>query len=350
MLIPLAAAALVDYGSGVWVVASAFYIFPIARAGFLAGLRGALAVTILATLLNATTEWIQRTEAALTVSPEILLANELLSTVVFLAVAYGSASVARRQQLVLEQKEELEAVNRRLENDLNDTRKLQDLLMSPPPPVPGLELGLYLKPARIVGGDAAQLSPENGHLVIIIADVSGKGPPAALAGAVLIGLLDHAPSRTESPARALAEVNARLVERFPDELFVTVFYGLLHCATGELRYASAGHDPQLLLRADGTHEQLMPTAMPLGVIPELDAEEVCVTLETGDLLLGYTDGATDVPLPGGGRLEEAGLAERLLRHRQLPPQQLVEQVAAGLLELAPEPPDDITLVAVRRLP
>src|SRR5262249_24370414 len=126
------------------------------------------------------------------------------------------------------------------------------------------------------------------------------GARAALISAALRGMVDEDAGRPADPVRFLRHLNSRMYQALPDDMFVTMFYGLLDPDTGVLLYASAGHDPPLVLGADSLRD-LPPTGPALGVTPELTGVAARVTLSPGETLLLYTDGLTTAPHPVDGR-------------------------------------------------
>ena len=152
-----------------------------------------------------------------------------------------------------------------------------------------------MEPAREVGGDFFDLVKlEHGALGIAIADVSGKGVPAALFMMSSRTLLKGAAIATPHPAKVLQEVNDLLEEDNDASMFVTVFYAVFHPKDGRLIYSNGGHNPPLLVHADGSSE-LLPTTggVALGVMPGIEYEEQSFQLAPGDLIVFYTDGVTE---------------------------------------------------------
>ncbi|MBW8858029.1 MAG: serine/threonine-protein phosphatase [Bradyrhizobium sp.] len=180
-----------------------------------------------------------------------------------------------------------------------------------------MDIATFSATARILGGDTLDIAQRGTHLAVLVGDVSGKGSPAALAAAVLAGLLDDCPTRFDSPARTLEYLNARLLNRLPPEMFVTALYLILDAATGKLLWANAGHERPFLLRAG---EPGARTAEELGSdhgadLPlTLDAHSAYRDRETllrpGDGLFCYTDGLTDLRLATGKRFGIDPLRDR----------------------------------------
>lgn len=242
----------------------------------------------------------------------------------------------------------------RLEQELAVARELQRSLLPPSgPQVPGWSIEVAWQAARQVGGDFYDFIPLSPHrLGIVIADVSDKGVPAALFMVLSRSLLRASASNHRSPEEVLRHANRLLFQDNRAEMFVSVFYGVIDLESGEMDYASAGHNPPLLCRSAGGVIPLEAPGIILGVLPEAHPEERRVRLEAGDTLVLYTDGVTEAI---NGREEQFGeerLQETLCAYHGRP----LASLRRALLERLEEftegrpPSDDITLVLVRREP
>jgi sigma-B regulation protein RsbU (phosphoserine phosphatase) len=146
----------------------------------------------------------------------------------------------------------------------------------------------------VVGGDTYDLLQlRGGRVGLSIADVAGKGIPAALLASSLQSAVRSAATRGLAPAELCDEVNRALSERIPTNRFVTFFYGLLDTATGVLRYSNAGHNPPLLARADGSAEWLEVGGPVLGLDGGTTWQQGELALRPGDRLVFYTDGIVE---------------------------------------------------------
>jgi serine phosphatase RsbU (regulator of sigma subunit) len=134
----------------------------------------------------------------------------------------------------------------------------------------------------------------DGRWGFVLADVSGKGAPAALYMAMARSLIRSAASHHTNPSAVLTEVNKRLLVESRCEMFVTVFYAVLDPAQRSLTYASAGHAPPFLRRAPGRVERLTSGGLILGQFEQFSLSEETLNLESGDTLVAYTDGLTDI--------------------------------------------------------
>jgi len=246
---------------------------------------------------------------------------------------------------------------RRIEEELAHGRRLQRSFVSLiPPAVPGYDIAAHYEAAREVGGDffdLFRLRKRGRPLSVVIADVTGKGIAAALLMAFVRPLLHAAIDHTTGPAAALERTNTILVEERRSSLFITALAGRLDLPTGRLCLANAGHEPPLIVRADGSTPTWLEGAGPLvGGFQRLDVPEVSVHLEPGDLALLYTDGITDARSPAGERFDEWRLLEALEASRGRSAQEVITALADTVCQFQEPsaPADDITIVAIRRLP
>jgi phosphoserine phosphatase RsbU/P len=149
-------------------------------------------------------------------------------------------------------------------------------------------------PAGTVGGDyfgAWQAGPELLHFCV--ADVSGKGTPGALIAAMLHASVSSLAASDGGAERIVDEVESILREQLGGEHYVTLFYGVLDVASRTLEYVNAGHNPPIVLRANGAVELLGPTRPVLGLVKHQAARAERVSLRPGDSLALYTDGVTE---------------------------------------------------------
>ena len=184
----------------------------------------------------------------------------------------------------------------RLQQELKMARAVQkSLLPTQPPNIPGFSLEADWRSAREVAGDFYDfVSLPDGRWGFVLADVSGKGAPAALYMAMTRSLIRSEASHHTNPSAVLAEVNKRLLVESPCEMFVTVFYAVLDPARRSLTYTSAGHEPPFQRRASGRVECLTSGGLILGQFEQLSLSEETLNLESGDTLVAYTDGLTDI--------------------------------------------------------
>lgn len=198
---------------------------------------------------------------------------------------------------------ETTAVRERMHSELTIARDIQmGLVPKTFPPFPAREdIDLYaeIKPAREVGGDFYDFFLlDQDHIALAIGDVSGKGVPAALFMAVTRSFLRSAFHVNSDPAKVLAHVNNELVEGNESCMFVTLFCAVLDCATGELQYANAGHNPPAVRRRDGRVEWISGSrSVVAGAMPDAPYCSENYRLPDGSALILYTDGVTEALNP-----------------------------------------------------
>ena len=223
------------------------------------------------------------------------------------------------------------------------------------------EFDIYatMDPAKEVGGDFYDFfMVDDDHLAMVVADVSGKGVPAALFSMIAKTMLKTSTQATPSPERVLSEVNSALGENNDDGMFVTVWLGVLEISTGRLTYADAGHE-RLALYQNGEWK-LLPKACgtPLALLPPdilaLSGEEYrfrnqTIQLQPGDVIFQYTDGVTEATDAHNTLFGEERLAQALNSTTSARPEELLPQVRKQIDAFVKEAPqfDDITMLALR---
>lgn len=213
---------------------------------------------------------------------------------------------------------------------------LQDSLYSPPlGGVGGVAIGskyvAALEEAR-VGGDFLDIfQVEDGNVAVVIGDVSGKGLSAAVDVAMAkYYIRSYCFEYPDSPEQVMARVNTAMISDLDFERFVTAFLGIIDLRNGTLVYASAGHEPQLIRHGeDGSIEELWPTGMALGVFPDRYGRRQ-VEMSKRDVLVLYTDGATEARPPGGEMLGVCGLRRLVSDLEVTDPQSMAEAVYQSL--------------------
>jgi adenylate cyclase len=218
--------------------------------------------------------------------------------------------------------------------------------------LPALEIAGFVEPARTVGGDFYDCVPiDASRVYFVVADVAGKGMPAALFMALSKAVLKSAAARKLDAGALLSEAAAEIDRDNPEQLFVTAFTGVLELSSGELEYANAGHEPPYLL-APGERPRRLPHAggPPLCTIAGYRYRAERLRLPRGACLCVVTDGITEAldersELYGASRLE--GVLQRLAPENA--PGAVLEALRGDVKRFAGNAPlaDDVTLVALR---
>ncbi len=249
------------------------------------------------------------------------------------------------------------AEKERIGAELNVAAKIQsDMLPCIFPAFPGHnEFDIYatMTPAKSVGGDFYDFFlVDDDHLALVIADVSGKGVPAALFMVIAKTLLKNSAQTGLSPKKVLEKVNNQLCENNEAEMFVTVWFGLYEISTGKLKAANAGHEYPALRRAGGNFELVKDRhGFVLAGMENVRYREYELTIEPGDTLFVYTDGVAEAT----NAKEELFGTERMLQalneNPSASPQVLLETVKKSIDAFVQDAPqfDDLTMLCMTRL-
>jgi phosphoserine phosphatase RsbU/P len=240
----------------------------------------------------------------------------------------------------------------RIEREMELAAAIQrEILPHSLPEVAGVELAAANLPTRHVGGDYYDLFPlSRGRLGFLVADVSGKGVPAAL----LVSTVHAAVHLQIDEARTVVDLVSRIdrhLRRYAaTRKFLTLFFGLFEPDSGLLTYVSAGHNPALLLRRSGEMERLGATGVPVGMFPDASWRQVEVKLAHGDLLCAYTDGLTEAVNSAEEEFGLDRLAALIAGSGKTPLQDLCDRVLGEVAGFAAGMPqyDDQTLLLLRR--
>lgn len=246
------------------------------------------------------------------------------------------------------------AERERLEQELDVARSIQaSFIPQAPPSAPGWDVAAHWRAARQVSGDFYDfIALRDGLWGLVIADVADKGIPAALFMAMCRTLLRAAAISRTSPAATLQRLNQLLLNDSRSDLFTTVFYAVWDPETGEVVYASAGHNPPLLIRAGDPPSivELHSKGIALSVLPNIELEEHRVTMKPGDILLAYTDGITEAMRDDLAEWGVGRLRETLLSLRTQPASRIVQGILDSVdrFVAAAAQSDDLTLWVLKR--
>ncbi|MDD1715643.1 MAG: SpoIIE family protein phosphatase, partial [Methanolinea sp.] len=219
------------------------------------------------------------------------------------------------------------------------------------PSIPGFAIAAVSIPAKEVGGDfydIIDLGP--GKTGLVIADVSGKGVPAALFMVLSRTTVRASLRMMDVVGAALADANRMISADADRGMFVTLFFGILDEHARTFTYSNAGHNPPLCYRAaTGKITLLTSTGMALGVMDDEEYSQETVFLQSGDVLVFYTDGVSEAMDCNYGQFGEDRLMDLVQRFHQLPAAELVAKIQEEIRTFVAETPqfDDITLMVIR---
>lgn len=223
--------------------------------------------------------------------------NTRLLEIVETQIARGRARTAARLRSDQQNQEHSLAVHEldRQKQELQEAWNIQKrLLPTRIPQFPGVEIAAAWQPARTIGGDYYDVFPMSESTVgFFIADVAGKGLPAALLMSNLQAAVRSMEATTLLPHEICARLNDMLHRSIPDDRFITFFHGQLDTRNGQLRYATAGHNAPIVFHPDGTHCRLADGGSVLGIFPNSRFELGTVQLSPGDRVVLFTDGVTE---------------------------------------------------------
>jgi sigma-B regulation protein RsbU (phosphoserine phosphatase) len=239
---------------------------------------------------------------------------------------------------------------RRMEEDMRMAAEIQTgLLPREAPKLPGWDVAGCNRPCRTVGGDYYDFAIEGKRLLLALGDVSGKGTGAALLMTVLRAAV-RAHWTEPSLSDAVARINRTVCQNVPSSKYVTFFLAELDPATGRLRFVNAGHNPPLLVRAQGAVERLEDGGLVLGMFENVSYDGGTVEMAPGDTLVIYSDGVTETWNPEGEEFGEESLLPLAIAGRQMEAEELQDAILRELerYEAGARATDDRTLVILKR--
>jgi PAS domain S-box-containing protein len=220
------------------------------------------------------------------------------------------------------------------------------------PQIPGWSLAVKWLPANEVGGDFYDLIERNdGAHDLVIADVTGKGIPAALFMAFASTVLRGSINETCPLEECITRTNQLICQDSRQGLYVTACLARINSENEGITYVNAGHNPPLHYSTrEGQVFSLMPTGVPLGVEGDSYYTQHSVTLEPGDFIVFYTDGVTESTDPNGTAFGIERLKAMILNHRESSPEELVYVIEQRIVDFIGSAPlmDDTTIIVARR--
>jgi sigma-B regulation protein RsbU (phosphoserine phosphatase) len=239
-----------------------------------------------------------------------------------------AAEKKAQQEAILHQQEQ--------EREIAEAKAIQEkLLPREIPQMPGYQIASAWQSARLVGGDYFDILPlDEKTLGICIADVAGKGMPAALLMSNLQAAVRGLSSLSVAPDQLCSRLNSIVYRNTESDRFITFFYAQLDGPARRLAYVSAGHNAPFVVRSDGSHARLHEGGPVLGVFASRDYEMGSMQLFAGDRVILFTDGVTEACNPAGEEFGEARLLRLLQEQRSLSADELQAKILAAVAEFS----------------
>jgi sigma-B regulation protein RsbU (phosphoserine phosphatase) len=241
---------------------------------------------------------------------------------------------------------------KRLEAQLEVARQVQlALLPERDPEMEGFDISGYNFSTEEVSGDYYDfVKPYDDQLGLVIADVSGKGVPASLLMAFLRASLRSAIHVGYAPNVAMSKVNYLLWESIEQHQFVTAFYGMLDSTNRTLAFVNAGHNPLLILNPDGPRF-IERGGLPLGLFKDTRYYEYYLPIDSGQILVLYTDGATEAESPDGQEYGRSRLVDAVRRSRDRGAREMIDYIYNDIFDWTGGrgSGDDVTFVIIKAL-
>lgn len=266
----------------------------------------------------------------------------LLGLALLVLIVLRSGKVAQRLAAVSSQ-------NERIESELTIARTIQMAMLPKvfPPFLDRLDMNVYgmVEPAKEIGGDLYDFYVRNDKLFFAIGDVSGKGIPAALVMAMTRSLFRNVTAYEERPEHIMMRLNEALTEQNDQNMFVTLFLGVLDLTTGKLNYCNAGHNAPIL------HQRFMDVKhnLPLGVQRGFAYEAQQIQMHYNDALFLYTDGLTEAENGKHEQYGEQQMLDKIIALVDSRPREVVEQMYADVKRFVDgaQQSDDLTMLCIR---
>lgn len=268
---------------------------------------------------------------------------------ILFAMSFIAMTISDRTIGLLEKQASNVEEKQRISTELNVATNIQtSMLQEEPLSVGNASVCASMTPAKEVGGDFYDYYMlDDDHLVVTVADVSGKGVGAALFMARSMTILKARVKTLRDPAAVLASANEELCLN-NEEMFVTVWLGIVELSTGKLTFGNAGHEPPLL-RHNGSYAFVtQKPGFVLGCVEDVPYQNQELQLEAGDLLFQYTDGVTEATAAGGEQFGMERLLETVNNHAGLGGEELLGEMLNRVLDFTGDAPqyDDVTMLAL----
>ena len=240
----------------------------------------------------------------------------------------------------------------RLEEEMRLARDIQEgLFPRETPTVAGLQIASLALPSRHVGGDYYDLvAQQNGSMLLAIADVTGKGVPAALLMASLQACLHTMVPMDLTMEEFIGHMNRVICQNTSYDKFITAFIGIFLPETNRFEYVNAGHNPPMLLRKNGDLELLEEGGLLLGVMTDMPYQRGSVDLHDGDILVAFTDGVTEAMSPDEEEFHEDRLEAIIRENQQATAQEILDAVRKAVVDFTgseTQLSDDLTMIVMK---
>ncbi len=254
---------------------------------------------------------------------------------------HAAEEAKAREEALIHQQEQ--------EREIAEAKAIQEkLLPREIPQMPGYEIASAWQSARLVGGDYFDILPlDEKTLGLCIADVAGKGMPAALLMSNLQAAVRGLSSLSVAPHLLCSRLNSIVYRNTDSDRFITFFYAQLDGDKRHLSYVNAGHNPPFVVRSDGSHERLREGGAVLGVFASRNYDLGSAQLSPGDRVILFTDGVTEACSPAGEEFGETRLLRLLEDHRALSADELQAKILGAVAEFSGSRwQDDATLLVL----
>lgn len=244
----------------------------------------------------------------------------------------------------------LRGIQQELKSEIEIAANVQHTLLETQVPVAeGVDIGAISVPAKQMNGDYYHFVRDNDSISVAIADVIGKGIPAALCMSMIKYAMDSLPELRLHPAKVLENLNRVVEQNVDPSMFITMCYGNYNIANHQFTFASAGHEPGFYYsKKDEAFHDLTSKGLVLGIDQEIEYEQYCETLDEGDMIVLFSDGVTE-SRSEKGFVSREDIQNLLVEHMAKPAQSLVKDIYNSLLQLQDfQLHDDFTLIVLRR--
>lgn len=240
---------------------------------------------------------------------------------------------------------------KRIQAQLEIARSVQlELLPENDPIVPNFDVSAYIFPTEEVSGDYYDwVKVFDDQIGIVVADAVGKGIPAALLMSFLRACLRACVQIGYAPHIAFSKVSNLLRDSTEENQFITAIYGLLDSTNKTFVFSNAGHNPPLLIKADGEYRFVEYGDMPLGMFDDVHYHQHFIRFEPGQVMVIYTDGVTEAANPNGEEYGAERFAKRVLDCIDMPAKKMIDHIRKGVADFTERKflDDDGTLFIVK---